>query len=368
MYDNFEDSNPFEYEPNELENGIMTLVKSEVDKQVSNFMKDFEWYKNQYDEYNQKYIKLHYDHKELEEKIGQSNEFEVFRSMINENNVGVLVGVLNLKTIDIDFSGMNSECIPNWFSLICRYYPDKERVFAIMDLFNIKYPSWAKLFKLPSDYNEEELDLVFERLGKMYVCNGCIFSGNMGFFYREIAPYKGDLKTLLTRSSYSEIPWNLLLKNPLLATDKYINKIIQALKNKSSHSQYFFAIQDYQELTPEQVLPLFEYFPTTDNLWDVHKKFIDKNKNIIKVIPEISELFKHKINDNQYSSFYFANYPVDMQKDFIKSLTKKYSSKIDLINKMSLTKKEKINFLNEIADLLLDEDKVSNGADIDECY
>ncbi|MFB5758899.1 hypothetical protein [Paenibacillus medicaginis] len=345
MYNEYE----HEYEPSELECVIMALVDSEVEKKVTAFKQEYEWYKIQHD----KYINLKKDYDDLKKKQGQTEDFLIFQSLINESNITALLSSLKLKQTDISFDGMHDECIPVWFKLVCWYYEDRERLFRLFDLFAIPYPSWARKFKLPFDYNENELDLIFEKLGRMYVCNGCLFSGNMGFFYKEISRHKGDLSDLLTKSSYSEIPWNLLLQNKLLVTDKFFNKIIDSLSKGATNSTYFFRIQDYQQISEDQVVSMFNYLPK-GNFYDDHKRFIENNKKIIKMKPELADKFKEKINDNQYSAFYYLNYPLHMQIEFVKNYNDRFNTKFELVKKMSISKNEKVKLMSEITAELLD--------------
>lgn len=139
----------------------------------------------------------------------QSEAFSVFKSQVNDKNIYTIVSLLGFESIDIDFGGMDSEKIPVWFKLIAKYYPDRNKVFSLLDLFEIQYPSWARTFKLPFDYGEVELDIIFNSLSRMGMTNGQYFSGNMGFYYRYVNMYHGDLKTLFEKQSGVCIPWNL---------------------------------------------------------------------------------------------------------------------------------------------------------------
>ncbi|WP_165571668.1 hypothetical protein, partial [Cytobacillus praedii] len=217
--------------------------------------------------------------------------------------------------------------------------------------------TWAKTFKLPIDYGEKELDLIFDRLGKMYVCNNEIFSNNMGFYWQYQSRFKGNLNELFNRESYVEIPWNLLLQNPLLTTEKYFNKIIDALSSKQSHSEYFFMIQNYQELNEDQINKMAEYLPTK-NFYSYHNFFIEKNKVIFKQREDLAKLFKHKMTDYERSPFYYLNYPLEMQRDFVLGNSDRDNEYgFELVEKLNISNKEKLNLLNEVAKRLLNKSK-----------
>jgi hypothetical protein len=248
---------------------------------------------------------------------------------------------------------MDSEEIPSRFKLLFTYYEDKEKLFSIMNLFNFEYPVWAKNYKMPYDYNEEELGLFIDQKYDRYICNGEIFDNNIGFFWRNVNINKGDTYKILTnKQSFSDyIPWQLVLSNPLWTEEKLFNKILNALKKKQRDSNYYFAIQNYQVISEDQAKEMAKYLPK-DKLFKIHKTFINNNKNIIKNNEWLAEQFKHAISDNNYSTFYYLNYPLQIQKEFIMKY-KGYESKFILVNKMMIDKKDKIKFLMEIAELEL---------------
>ena len=343
----------YESEPSEIENVFSGMVDAEVTRRTSKFFDRMKNLEEQHEKDVLRVLELVKERDELKKTHKQSEEFCVFKSQINDKNIENVVSFLNLKSIVVDFNGMDSERIPSWFKLITKYYPDRDKVFSLMDLFEIKYPDWAKSFKMPFDYGEEELDLIFSNIGQMYVCNSCIFDGNMGFFYGYYSRHK-SLAVLFEKESYVEIPWNLFLQNKLLATEKYFTKIIKSLKRKESRSEYFFKIQDYQEISPEQAEKMFEFLPM-NNLYDIHKRFIELNRDIIKKKPELAITYKDKMNDNKYSSFYYLNFPVEMQKDFVRKWRVRYESKFDLVKNMDMSKQEKLDFLREINEQMLSE-------------
>lgn len=335
-----------------LTDTLNALIQEEIEKGIQEFNNEFVQTKLKLDECINMNANLRSENNKLALLSDQINSFSTFKDKINNDNIEKLFEILNLDNIDINFNGMHSEKIPNWFRLICTYHKDKDITFAIFDMFNIKYPSWAKTFKLPLDYGEEELDLIFKHIGKMYVCNGEIFSNNMGFYHQYQMGYKGNINELFRHESYVEIPWNLLLQNKLLSSDKYFNKILDVIRNKRNHSEYFFAIQEYQELNESQVDQFAQLLPI-NNLNHYHGRFISQNKDLFKTNPNLAEKFIGKISDNRYSTFYYLNYPVEVQKEYIKKY-KGYDRKFNLIKEMDIPKDEKLTLLKEIASLELD--------------
>lgn len=331
------------------------LIQEEVEKGIEAFKEDYYNKTNDLKKYKRDYELKANEVNSLLKLNNEMNEFKTFQGLINENNVVEIISHFDLKQNNIDFSGMDSDRIPVWFILFCTYYDEKQKLFTLMDMFNIEYPSWAKSFKLPFDYGKDELDLIFNHIGKMYVCNGRIFSGNMGFFYAYQTRYKGDLKLLFSRESYTQIPWNLLLQNPLLTTEEYFNKVIKVLEDKCSHSEYFFMIQNYQDLTKDQVNMMAAHLPTT-YFYDYHTSFLSMNRGIFKVRHDLAEKYKDRIKNNKYSEFHYLNYPIDFQKEFVlKESSSCNRFGFELIQDMDITKEEKVQLLSEIATRLLDD-------------
>jgi hypothetical protein len=242
---------------------------------------------------------------------------------------------------------MDSETIPNWFRWLFHYYEDREKLFVLMDLFNIIYPSWAKEYKMPYDYSEEELEIFINPKYDRHICNGEIFRNNIGFFWKNINCNNGDTyKILINTKSFTDyIPWQLILSNSLWATDKLFGKILNAIKKNQPYSYYYFAIQDYIKISEGQAGEMAKLLPK-GQWYDVHKKFVENNKNIIKENQFLANMFKDKICDNQYSTFHYLKFPIEIQKEFVRGY-KGYYSKIELIKKMDISKEDKIKFAME---------------------
>lgn len=329
------------------------FIEEEINNRISDIKTQLDITTKELEKLKKKYNKIVSENLDLKDLQDQIDTFKVFKNLVTNDNFEQIIFYFNLKNTGIDISGMNTEKLPLWFKLLVKHYDDKVKLFSLMDLFNVNYPDFAKQIKLPYDYNEEELDLIFNNLKKMYVCNGQIYDYNIGFWYDEFYNHginKFDIKKVFKSSSYVDIPWQLLLKNPLLVTEKYFNKIIESLKKKIEHAHYFYRIQEYQTITEEQARQMADHLPNT--LWDVHKRFIENNKNILKTHPVFVEKYISNINDNHYSPFYYLNYPVDVQKDYIRKY-RGYETKLNLIKKMDISKEEKTAFLVEIAEIEL---------------
>lgn len=152
-----------------------------------------------------------------------------------------------------DFLENNYE-VPLWLGCGTRYYNNRAEVFAILKALDLTLPKGIKNFRLPQDWTEEELDEVFEHMSNHVNCNGCVFKDNLKFWTSKALndPIK------VCRESFTEIPWQFLLRNPLLRKERYLKEIgrMFCVPNGKYHARqwyYFARITDYQELSAEEI-------------------------------------------------------------------------------------------------------------------
>lgn len=328
---------------------IDQLVEDEVNIRVESVRKELEIERK-------KVHKLQFQVEELTGKLNlvhsihsNSEQLETLKQTINAENIKSIVALLNFKKEEIIINGSRINELPVWFELTLTYYPDKEKLWNLFDFFGIKYASWLRQFCLPQDYNEDELLAFMKVVDKHGITNGCNFSQNIGYYYESLQSSKGLAKYLINGSTFSNyIPWQLLLKNPLLTKEDIFKEIIKIITTKKLNSEYFFRIQDYQSLTELQVKTLFESIGPDSRQSDEHVAFIRNNQFIIKRNPEISFNYKDKMTAESRSTFYFKNYPTDMQKAFIRECSGALSNKIELIKCMEICKEEKVALIYDI--------------------
>ena len=152
---------------------------------------------------------------------------------------------------DKDFDENTYEC-PIWLGACTQFYSHRAEVVEILKALEIYIPQNIDKFRLPHEWTTDELDIFFDTIHKHYVCNGCIYEDNLRFW----KPNALDdvYNVCYSSGSYTEIPWQFILRNPNLLNEKYLKRIGKmAFESKSGHWEYFFKIQQYQELTPEQI-------------------------------------------------------------------------------------------------------------------
>ena len=169
--------------------------------------------------------------------------------------------------------------VPLWIGALTQYYSNKNIVIKILRLFDIKLPDGIENFRLPVDWNEDELDIFFDTIYNHVNCNGCVFEGNLRFWGTRSLE---NVKTQCYSEFYSEIPWQYVLRNPLLKNKKYLEKIG---KNafKSSNWEKFYEIDKYLDLSDEEIkiiLNNIDYTKLSNK--DSIKDFVMRNLKLIE--------------------------------------------------------------------------------------
>lgn len=150
-----------------------------------------------------------------------------------------------------DFTENTYDC-PLWLGCVVQYYSNRDTVVKVLRMLDIAVPTNIDSFRLPHDWTTDELDIFFDTMNKHYVCNGCIYEDNLRFWKPNALDSVYDV--CYNNGSYTQIPWQFLLRNPNLLNEKYLKRIGKmAFENYNRHWSYFFKIQQYQELTPEQI-------------------------------------------------------------------------------------------------------------------
>ena len=138
------------------------------------------------------------------------------------------------------------------------FYNNRDTIISILDYFNINYPENINNFKLPCDWNEEELDYFMKAMPYNVNCNDCVFKDNLQFWYSTALLSVKD-QCINRPSNYTKIPWQFVLRNPLLRKSKYLVKIGENLFASNNHkfNDNFLEFEKYQNLTAENLLMIF---------------------------------------------------------------------------------------------------------------
>lgn len=238
---------------------------------------------------------------------------------------------------------------PLWIGILTQWYSHKNEMIQIMDSLGIPTPKNVSNFRLPVDWTEEELDIFFDTIHNHVNCNCCTYIGNLRFWGDKSLE---DVKTQCNRS-YSEIPWQYVLRNPRLKNEKYLAAIGKcAYSSKSLNYSKFFRIDTYQELNDEQIKVI------VDNMeYQRMRKSDDIDKFLLKHIGLISnENFLDKIYDRFSDSYSFEcnNCILDMPYKYAYKWLTEYKGKaIQFLNKYPehFTQEQRREIITKIFDL-----------------
>lgn len=143
---------------------------------------------------------------------------------------------------------------PLWIGALTLYYSHKEEVLQLLKIIDVRLPHNVENFRLPIDWTEEEMDIFFDTMRNHYVCNSCIYKDNLRFWCgNALKSVESQCKT-----NYSEIPWQYVLRNPMLKKEKYLVQIGKHLTDKGSHWDYFGEIDQYLDLSDDELKIILE--------------------------------------------------------------------------------------------------------------
>ena len=151
-----------------------------------------------------------------------------------------------------DFEESTYDC-PIWLGAVVNFYSHKDIVIRLLKVLDIYVPNNIEKFRLPHEWTTEELDIVFDTMPKHIVCNSCTYADNLRFWQPHALDDVYDV--CYNCMTYSEIPWQFLLRNPNLLNKKYLKKIGKMAYEEPYVSgwRYLFAIDKYQDMTEEQL-------------------------------------------------------------------------------------------------------------------
>lgn len=301
---------------------------------------------------------------------------ERVKSLESENHVNSLIGnlfttykeklenipyeegekaILNLckSLITPTYEVSNSDQLqaPIWIVLMTMFYDNRETVIQIMDYFNIKHPQNVNTFKLPCDWNEEELDYFMKAMPYNVNCNGRVFEDNLKF-WAPTSLYSPKDQCAKNLYCYTEIPWQYILRNPLIKKLKYLEQI-----GKNLFSSYvnpyinFLKLPKYQELTDEDLLIIIDNLDV-DNLKDRYinsfYKFIFEYIELLNekqhkdILDKFLELLINEHSYDSYSTDILLRMPTSYLHKWIKSVTPEISVQFILRQGKNVTDNKKL--------------------------
>jgi len=207
---------------------------------------------------------------------------------------------------------------PLWLGCGTLYYNNRKEVFAILRALGFTLPEGIENFRLPHDWTEDELDEVFEHMSNHVNCNSCYFRDNLRYW----KPNALDDPIKVCSQSFTEIPWQFLLRNPLLKKEKYLKEIgrMFCVPNGKYHAYqwYHFAkITEYLELTAEEIKLIIDNIDYShyNNKDEDLKRFLLNNVNLIDNEVFLDILYTY--NKGSYD-FKYTNTILKMPRRYVK--------------------------------------------------
>jgi hypothetical protein len=304
MYYDYEDY----YEPSimdelleEFQQKCKEILLDDINSKIGSIKHDNEYLKKENDKLKAALVQAE---KDLKESKKNTEKFTLMETLTNgiKNNVAhtddkdtKIYEFLNL-IFEKDYIEKTYD-VPLWIGAMTQFYSNKETVIEILKMFDVKLPDKIENFRLPIDWNEEELDMFFDTVNNHVNCNGCTFEDNLRFWGRKSLD---DVKTQCYKSGYSEIPWQYVLRNPLIKKEKYLKKIGQNAFTPWRWNN-FYRIDKYQDLSEEEIKIILNNIDYTKmkNKGDV-EEFVLRHLKLIE-----NDAFLEKIYSLFYSSYEF---------------------------------------------------------------
>lgn len=326
---------------------IESLVEEEVQRRISDVKEELKITKSKLTKSKNEIRDLKEDIVKYKEIADNVESFNFLKSSVNDSNIIDVLKSFKLKTSDIEFSSrhMYFDRAAVWMKAIIMFYPEKERALGLMKFFDIQMPDWAGNFRMPYDFTKEEIKYIVDHIEENSISNSCYLSDNMGFYCERMKSNMGSVKP---RDSWSKgsIPWQYLLKNKYLLDDEIFNIVIEKMKKAKSHTEYLYAISTYQYVDDKKLARMMECLENNKNWYHPQKNFVEQNGGMcIRTFPNLARSFANKMSKEKSDSFYFGNYPLNMQVDFLTKQSK--SDQLILIARMEIEKEDKLTLFEK---------------------
>lgn len=288
---------------NEFQGKCKELLLNDVNSEISAIKRDNEYLKAENEELKIALAQAKKDITESSKTIEQSSFMGILLNGL-KNNIG---NNKDIKTKEANIAAFCSLVLkrdyyekigdndaPLWITLMTMYYSNRDKVIEILKMFDIKVPQGIEDFRLPVDWTEEELDIFFGTMSNHTNCNCCTYEGNLRYWGTSSL---NDVKTQCNRG-YSEIPWQYVLRNPLLKNKKYLTMIGQnAYKGKYSDNwSKFWCIDRFVELSEDEIKTILSHINVIHFKKDEEfSRFVLKHLKLVEddnFLEKIYDIFK----------------------------------------------------------------------------
>ena len=287
--------------------------------------------------------------KEVKELLEQNDELKKENNTINTNDKVVKIVTNQIsegnvcRLIESLFPQTfheNTYDIPLFWAMYVNYYNDRKDVVSLLRFAGVKIPDELEDVVLPHEWNEELLDKFFDTMYSHYNCNGETYENNLRFWTYSMAAHPFDKKYF---SCYDEIPWQFVLRNPLLNSKKYAVKIAEEM-NKGDHGIYFSKICDYQELSQDVLQTIIDNLKVPK--YKVITDFLINHIELVKDKKVLDKLYSVLV-DKYGGTKYILQMPEEYQEKYVKSLDNP-EKMINFLNMTKFSKEKKMKLLGNI--------------------
>lgn len=333
--EDFYESSEFDEKMNELKDYLRDSVKQEVQDQIASLQKENENLKKVNSNLRSKNKSIECENKGL---LSATKVLKILTDKINEENVYKIIRAIFPKTFE-----ENTYDCPEFWGTYINYYDNRKDVVTLLKYANVKIPLELEDVVLPHEWSEDLLDKFFDTMYNHVNCNGCTYEGNLKYW-----SYRNANDPFPTRiSGYDEIPWQFVLRNPLLNSEKYALKIAKAM-NDGYNGLKFQKICSYQTLDEEVLKQIVEKIVVKEKsdkaIFDFlidHIELVSDRERLEILYPEIEAGWRC------YDTV--LKMPKEYQIRYAKSISR-IDNRIEFLDMTNLSKEEKTKVLGTIFD------------------
>lgn len=316
----------------ELKNCLIESVQSDTSNEIKRLSSENRELKKEIKRLSEQNDELKKENKTINTN---DNVMRIVANQVSEGNACRLIESLFVKTFD-----ENTYDTPLFWSIYVNYYDNRKDVILLLRFAGVKIPVELEDIVLPHEWNEELLDKFFDTMYAHYNCNGETYENNLRFWRYDIAAHPFDTKYF---TCYDEIPWQFVLRNPLLNSQKYAVKIAKEM-NKGGHGIYFSKICDYQELSLDVLQTIISNLKVPQ--YPIIADFLINHIELVTDKKVLDNLYL-KLVDTYDGIKDILRMPEEYQEKYVKSLSRP-EKMIDFLNKTKFSKEKKMRLLGNI--------------------
>ncbi len=284
--------------------------------------------------------------KEENKNLSETDEFgSCLASFINKDNVYKIIECIFDKTFDED----SKKYEPYWATYV-NYYNDRKYIIKLLKYVG-ECPDWLENVVLPHEWDEHALDKFFD----------CMDDNDLNLTERDeyYLPHWNYERSKSVYSSFykhEHLPWQFILRNPLLNSEKYAHKIAEIM-DTYHNGQYFSKITKYQTLSTDVLKIIVNEISL---FYLIHKEYdyvpqavIDFVCENIKLIPDTSsyklDSLYEKVIEKRWEDKPKADKIIlDMPSKYQIKFFKEVNPTLEFLKKMTIPKEEKKDLFKEL--------------------